>query len=66
MLVLVTLMIASLDSLMIGSSTSSTETLRNPCQATAFIEVSRLAPVTTGQMGAGLRTHLEHAAVDYP
>ena len=47
MLVLVTLMIASLGSLMIGSATSSHETSRNPCQVTAFIVVSRLTPVVT-------------------
>jgi hypothetical protein len=39
MLVLVTLMIASLGSLMIGSATSSTETLRWPCQVTALMRV---------------------------
>jgi hypothetical protein len=66
MLVLVTLMIASLGSLMIGSSTSLTVTSRNPCQVTAFIEVLRLAPVGAGQMGAGLRAHLQHTPVDYP
>ena len=44
MLVLVTLMIASLGSLMIGSATSSIETSRNPCQVTAFIVVSCLTP----------------------
>ena len=38
---LVTLMIASLGSLMIGSATSSTETSRKPCQVTAFISASR-------------------------
>jgi hypothetical protein len=66
MFVLVTLMIASFGSLITGSATSSTEMSRKPCQVTAFIVVLRLTPVVTGQMRAGLRAHLEHAAVDDP
>src|SRR5215211_7500522 len=66
MLVLVTLMIASLGSLMIVSATSSTETLRWPCQVTAFIDASRLTPVVAGQVRAGLRAHLQHATIDDP
>src|SRR4029453_5562977 len=59
-------MIASFGSLMIGSSTSSMATFRKPCQVTAFISASHLAPVGGGQMRAGLWAHLHHAAVDYP
>jgi L-lactate permease len=66
MLVLVTLMIGSFGSLITGSATSSTEMSRKPCQVTAFILVLRRAPVVTGQMRAGLRPHLQHAAVDHP
>src|SRR5688572_5440557 len=59
-------MIASLGSLMTGSGTSSTEMSRKPCQVTAFISASRLAPVAAGQMRARLRAHLQHATVHDP
>src|SRR6476619_2965618 len=66
MLVLVTLMIASLGSLITGSATSSTDTLRRPCQVTAFTSASRLCltPIVAGQMRASLRPHLQHAPYD--
>ena len=44
MFVLVTLIIASFGSLITGSATSSTDTLRRPCQVTAFTSASRLMP----------------------
>src|SRR6187200_1086365 len=66
MLVLVTLMIASLGSLIIGSATSSTDTSRLPCQVTAFIPASWLTPVIARQMRAGLWSHLQHASVHHP